>query len=50
VLLDLMRHHPASERDTQKRAASLLDEFNLTAPPSTPDGLDAVIKEILTLC
>lgn len=46
ALLDLVRRHPASESDTQTKAARLLEELG-PAPPSTPGGLDEAIKEIL---
>lgn len=48
ALLDLVRRHPASESDIQEKAGHLLDKLGLVPPPSTPGGLDEVIKEILT--
>jgi predicted ATPase/DNA-binding SARP family transcriptional activator len=47
VLLALMRHHPASELDTQQRATRFLDEFGLTAPDDLPLSLEEIAAEIL---
>lgn len=47
ALLDLVRRHPASESDTQAKAARLLEELGAVPPPGTPGGLDEAIREIL---
>jgi Tfp pilus assembly protein PilF len=47
MLLKLMSQHPASERDTKEKAASLLDELRLAPPVELPESLETVAAEVL---